>query len=178
MALQSGNYVLDAQHSTVGFTVRHAMITKVHGQFTEFESVINFDADKPENSTAKATIQANSVNTNNEERDNHLRSKDFFGTDENPTFEFVSTSIELQSEEKATVTGDLTINGITKPVTLDVDIFGSAEDPWGQTRVGFEAATKIDRTDFGIEYNAPIKTGGLLLGNEISLQIDGSAVKQ
>ena len=153
MALQSGNYVLDAQHSTVGFTVRHAMITKVHGQFTEFESVINFDADKPENSTAKATIQANSINTNNEERDNHLRSKD-------------------------SVTGDLTINGITKPVTLDVDIFGSAEDPWGQTRVGFEAATKIDRTDFGIDYNAPIKTGGLLLGNEISLQIDGSAVKQ
>lgn len=100
MALQSGNYVLDTQHSTVGFTVRHAMITKVHGQFTEFESVINFDADKPENSTAKATIQANSINTNNEERDNHLRSKDFFGTDENPTFEFASTAIELQSEER------------------------------------------------------------------------------
>ena len=86
MALQSGNYVLDAQHSTVGFTVRHAMITKVHGQFTEFESVINFDADKPENSTAKATIQANSINTNNEERDNHLRSKDFFGTGESADF--------------------------------------------------------------------------------------------
>ncbi|MDO5029885.1 MAG: YceI family protein [Corynebacterium sp.] len=178
MALQSGNYVLDTQHSTIGFTVRHAMITKVHGQFDEFESTIAFDADKPENSTAKAAIQANSINTNNEERDNHLRSKDFFGAGENPTIEFTSTAIELVGEEKATVTGDLTINGTTKSVTLDVDIFGSAEDPWGQTRVGFEAATKIDRNDFGIDYNAPIKTGGVLIGNEISLQIDGSAVKQ
>ncbi|WP_297455113.1 YceI family protein [uncultured Corynebacterium sp.] len=178
MALQSGNYVLDTQHSTVGFNVRHAMITKGHGQFDEFETAITFDADKPEASTVKATIQANSINTNNEERDNHLRSKDFFGTNENPTLEFVSTAIELQSEEKATVTGDLTMNGVTKPVTLDVDIFGSAEDPWGQTRIGFEATAQIDRTDFGIEYNAPIKTGGILIGNEISLQIDGSAVKQ
>lgn len=178
MAYESGKYVLDTAHSNIGFSVRHAMVTKVHGRFDEFESSIDFDAENPANSVAVATIKADSINTENAERDNHLRTKDFFGAKENPDITFKSTSIDLKSDEKATVTGDLTINGITKPTTLDVEIFGAAEDPWGQTRVGFEATTRINRLDFNVDYNAPLKTGGVLIGNDISLQIEGSAVKQ
>lgn len=178
MAYESGTYALDTTHSTVGFSVRHAMVTKVRGRFEEFESTIEFDAENPANSSARATIKANSINTDNADRDNHLRTKDFFGAEENPDITFNSTSIKLESDEKAVVTGDLTINGVTKPVTLDVEIFGSAEDPWGQTRVGFEATTRINRLDFNIDYNSPLKTGGVLIGNDVSLQIEGSAVKQ
>nr|WP_120491652.1 YceI family protein [Corynebacterium lactis] len=178
MAYASGTYALDVQHSFVGFSVRHAMVTKVHGRFEEFDATIEFDAENPANSSAVATIKANSINTDNEDRDNHLRTKDFFGAEEHPEITFKSTSIELHSDEKATVKGDLTINGVTKSVDLDVDLFGSAEDPWGQTRVGFEATTRIDRNDFGVEYNAPLKTGGVLIGNDVTLQIEGSAVKQ
>lgn len=178
MTYQSGTYTLDAAHSSIGFSVRHAMVTKVHGRFEEFEATIEFDAENPANSSTTATIKTDSINTNNSDRDEHLRNKDFFNAEENPSITFKSTAIELHSEEKATVKGDLTIKGITKLVSLDVDLFGSAEDPWGQTRVGFEATTTINRNDFGVEYNAPLKTGGVLIGNDIAIQIEGSAVKQ
>lgn len=178
MAYQSGTYALDTAHSSVGFSVRHAMVTKVHGRFEDFEATIEFDAENPANSSAVATIKTNSINTNNAERDEHLRTNDFFGADENPNITFKSTSIEFNGEEKATVQGELTIKDTTKPVSLDVNLFGSAEDPWGQTRVGFEATTTINRNDFGVEYNAPLKTGGVLIGNDINIQIEGSAVSQ
>ena len=107
-----------------------------------------------------------------------MRGEDFFDVEKHPEMTFTSTAFNVDEAGNGTVTGDLTIKGTTKPVTFEVETFGVEEDPFGTTRIGFEASTSINRTDFGIDYNAPIKTGGLLLGNEISLQIDGSAVKQ
>lgn len=177
-AIQSGTYALDTTHSTVGFVVRHAMVTKVRGSFDEFDATINFDAENPAASSTSTTIKSDSINTNNADRDAHLRTADFFDTENFSELTFTSTAIEFKNSENATVTGDLTIKGITKSVSLDVELLGSAEDPYGNTRVGFEARTTINRKDFGIDFNAPLNTGGVLLSEDIKIEIEGSAVKQ
>ena len=170
-----GTWVLDNAHSNVGFTVRHAMVTKVHGRFAEYtaEFTVNdngIDVD--------ATMTSHSITTNNEQRDNHLKSGDFFSADEFPTVTFKSTSAELGDGTEGTITGDLTIKGVTKPVTLDVEVLGIAEDPYGNIRLGFEAKTKINRFDYNVDFNAPVKTGGALVGEKVDIVIEGSAIKQ
>ncbi len=173
----NGTWILDTAHTTIAFVARHAMVTKVRGTFDEFEGSVTFDEANPQASVAKAVIKTASVNTNNEDRDGHVRGDDFFAVDQYPEMTFESTSFDFNGTS-GTVTGDLTLKGVTKPVTLDVEVFGVEEDPFGATRVGFEASTKINRKDFGVDFQAPLGSGGVLVSEQITIQIDGSGIKQ
>lgn len=173
----AGDYVLDASHSRLGFSARHAMVTKVRGSFEEFEGSAHIDTDTPANSRVDVTIQAASVTTGNEQRDGHLKTPDFFDIANHPTLTFVSTHVDRNGSEWA-ITGDLTINGVTKPVTIDFEETGSAKDPYGNTRIGFEGGTTIDRTDWNLSFNAALETGGVLVSEKIRLEFDISAIAQ
>ena len=173
----AGTYAIDPAHSTIGFVARHAMVTKTRGKFDEFEGTITV-AENIADSKAEATIKAASINTGNEDRDAHVRGDDFFSVEQYPELTFSATSFDVDETGNGTVTGDLTIKGTTKPVTLNVEAEGLAEDPFGNTRFGFEATTKINRTDFGIDFNAPLKTGGVLVSEEIKIELEISAIKQ
>lgn len=173
----AGTYAIDPAHSTIGFVARHAMVTKTRGKLDEFEGTITV-AENIADSKAEATIKAASINTGNEDRDAHVRGDDFFSVEQYPELTFSATSFDVDETGNGTVTGDLTIKGTTKPVTLNVEAEGLAEDPFGNTRFGFEAATKINRTDFGIDFNAPLKTGGVLVSEEIKIELEISAIKQ
>lgn len=173
----NGTWVLDTAHTDIAFVARHAMVTKVRGTFDEFEGSVVVDQENPAVSVAKAVIKTASVNTGNADRDGHVRGDDFFSVEQFPEMTFESTSFDIQGNS-GTVTGDLTLKGITKPVTLDVEIFGVEEDPFGNTRVGFEASTKINRKDFGVDFQAPLGSGGVLVSEQITIQIDGSGIKQ
>ena len=173
----NGTWVLDTAHTDIAFVARHAMVTKVRGTFDEFEGSVVVDEANPSASVAKAVIKTASVNTGNEDRDGHVRGDDFFSVEQFPEMTFESTSFDIQGNS-GTVTGDLTLKGITKPVTLDVEIFGVEEDPFGNTRIGFEASTKINRKDFGVDFQAPLGSGGVLVSEQITIQIDGSGIKQ
>lgn len=174
----TGHYTLDPVHTRLGFVARHAMVTKVRGRFQEFEGSDYLDAQNPSDSNVEVTIHAKSVDTGSGDRDNHLRSNDFFDMDQYPTITFKSTGIEAQGDGSYRVTGDLTIKGTTKPVTIDFDFTGAAIDPWGNQRVGFEGSTIINRKDWGVSWNAPLEAGGLLVSEKVTLEIDVSAVKQ
>lgn len=171
----SGNYAIDASHTRIGFSARHAMVTKVRGQFDEFEGSAHVDAAAPANSSVKVVIKAASVTTGNEQRDGHLKTPDFFDIENHPEITFVSTKVERDGEEWD-ITGDLTINGITKSVTIPFEETGSAKDPYGNIRVGFEGSTTIDRTDWGLSFNAALETGGVLVSEKIKLEFDVSAI--
>ncbi|KQB83768.1 YceI family protein [Corynebacterium oculi] len=177
MSNLNGSYTLDATHSTIGFVVRHAMISKVRGFFRSFEANISVDAEEQSRSSATARIQVDSIDTGNADRDAHVKGGDFFDAESFPDMTFSATSFAIESETSGTVTGDLTIKGTTKPVTLDVEVFGQAEDPMGSTRLGFSATTTINRKDYGIDFQMPMKAGGLMLSEEITIEIEGSAVK-
>ncbi|VEH08945.1 YceI family protein [Corynebacterium kutscheri] len=177
MSTLNGTYIIDPTHTAVGFVARHAMISKVRGNFAEFEGTFTFDAENQTTSTAAVTIQTASINTGVADRDAHVRNADFFDVENYPTMTFTATEFSLNDDE-GTVTGDLTIKDVTKPVTLKVEIGGIAEDPFGNTRLGFEATTKINRKDFNIDFNAPLATGGVLLSEEIKIVLDVSAIKQ
>ena len=173
----TGDYVIDASHSRLGFSARHAMVTKVRGSFEEFEGTAHVDSATPANSKVDLTIQAASVTTGNEQRDGHLRTPDFFDIDNHPTITFVSTDVARTGADWA-ISGDLTINGVTKPVTIDFEETGSAVDPYGNTRIGFEGSTAIDRTDWNLSFNAALETGGVLVSEKVSLEFDISAIAQ
>lgn len=173
----TGDYTLDVGHSRIGFVARHAMVTKVRGQFNEFEGKAHLDFAAPENSTAEVTIQASSVDTRNEQRDGHLRTNDFFDAPNHPTIMFRSTGVERVDDEHYRVTGDLEIKGITKPVTVDFEYAGTAKDPYGNIRVGFDGSTTVNRRDWGIEWNAPLETGGVLVSDKVTLEFEISAVQ-
>lgn len=174
----TGTYDLDTTHSTIGFTVRHAMVTKVRGNFNDFQATLTVNQENPADSKVEATVETGSVDTRNADRDAHLRNEDFFDTDKYPQMTFTSTSFDVDASGNGTVTGDLTIKGTTKPVTLDVETFGTEVDPYGNTRVGFEARTTINRKDFGIDFEAPLNSGGALVGEKIAIEIDGSGIKR
>ncbi|KGN39092.1 YceI family protein [Knoellia subterranea] len=173
----SGDYALDASHSRLGFSARHAMVTKVRGNFEEFEGTAHVDTTTPANSTVNVTIQAGSVTTGNEQRDGHLKTPDFFDIENHPTITFTSTNVVRDGSEWA-ITGDLTINGVTKPVTIDFEETGSAKDPYGNTRIGFEGSTTIDRTDWNLNFNAALETGGVLVSEKVKVEFDISAIAQ
>lgn len=173
----TGTYALDATHTRIGFVARHAMVTKVRGSFNDFEGTAVLDGDDPSRSTATVTIQAKSIDTRNAQRDEHLRSNDFFAMDEFPTITFVSTAVRRTGDVEFEVDGDLTIKGTTKPVTVPFTYEGSAKDPFGNTRVGFEGSVVVNRKDWGIEWNAGLETGGVLVGEKITLEFEVSAVK-
>jgi len=173
--LPTGTYTIDTAHSTVGFVARHAMVTKVRGSFTEFEGTAVVAEDLTQ-STAAITIKVDSINTRNEQRDGHLRSNDFFDIENHPEISFVSTSV-IPNGDVLSVTGDLTIKGTTKPVTIDFEFTGSATDPFGNERVGFEGSVVVNRKEWGVNWNAALEAGGVLVSEKVTLEFDISAIK-
>jgi len=173
----TGDYTIDASHSRMGFVARHAMIAKVRGGFDEFAGSIHVDGAKPENSTAQVTIQAKSIDSRNKQRDDHLRSNDFLDMDNHPEITFVSTAVAPAGDDHFTVTGDLTIRGVTKSVDVDFEFTGRAVDPFGNDRLGFEGAVVLNRKDFGVSWNAAIEGGGVLVSEKVTLEIEVSAIK-
>lgn len=172
----TGDYAIDAAHSRVGFVARHAMVTKVRGAFNDFDGRIKVDGDTPANSSVAVTIQAASIDTRNAQRDEHLRGSDFLELEKFPQITFVSTAV-AQDGENFSLTGDLTIKDVTKPVTIDFTFEGVAKDPFGNTRAGFEGTTTISRKDFGITWNAALETGGVLVSDKVVLEFEVSAVR-
>ncbi|MGO4362138.1 YceI family protein [Terrabacter sp. 2TAF16] len=171
----SGDYTIDPSHTRIGFSARHAMVTKVRGHFDEFEGSAHVDTVTPANSSVTVTIQAASVTTGNEQRDGHLKTPDFFDIATYPQITFVSTNVERDGAEWD-ITGDLTINGVTKSVTIPFEETGSAKDPFGNTRVGFEGDVTIDRTEWNLSFNAALETGGVLVSEKVKLEFDVSAI--
>lgn len=173
----TGDYVIDPSHSRIGFVARHAMITKVRGGFNSFEGKAHLDFENPARSTAEVAIEVASIDTRNGQRDDHLRTNDFFNAAEFPQITFRSTSVRTVDEQNFQVTGDLTIKGVTKPVTVDYEYTGTAKDPYGNTRVGFEGRTSLNRSDFGVNFNAALETGGMLVSEKINLEFEVSAIR-
>ena len=173
----TGTYAIDASHSRIGFVARHAMVTKVRGSFNEFEGSGYFDADQPANSHLELVIKTASIDTRNGDRDGHLRGNDFFDMDEYPKITFRSTSVEQTGHAEYRVTGDLTIKGITKPVSVDFDYTGAVVDPWGNQRIGLEGNTTINRKDWGVSWNAALEAGGVLVSEKVTLEFEVSAVR-
>ena len=169
-----GAYTIDASHTEVGFTVRHAGISRVRGRFTDFAGEIVV-AEPFSESSVSVDIQAASVDTRDENRDNHLRSADFWDAENKPTWTFRSNRVEGSGAE-FTVHGDLTINGVTKPAALEVEYNGAATDPFGSDRVGFSAKTEISRKEFDLTWNAALETGGVLVGDKIRINLEIEAV--
>lgn len=177
-ATVTGTYDIDPSHTNLGFVARHAMVTKVRGNFSDVSGAITLDVDQPASSSAQVTIEVASVDTRNAQRDEHLRTNDFFDAANNPQMTFTSTAVEQTGPTSFDVTGDLTIRGVTKPVTVSWDYTGSATDPFGNERVGFEGTTTINRSDFGLKYNAPLAAGGVLISEKIVLELEVSAIKR
>jgi len=173
----TGDYTLDLAHTRIGFSARHVMVSKVRGQFNEFNGSLSLDAEQPANSKVELTIKAASIDTRNADRDAHLRSNDFFAMEEYPEITFRSTRVEQASENEYYVTGDLTIRGTTKPVTVNFQLNGSIVDPWGNFRVGFDGKTTINRKDWGVSFNAPLEAGGVMVSEKVDLEFEVEAVK-
>ncbi len=168
-------YQIDKAHSEATFQVRH-LLTKVRGRFSDFEGSITLDEAQPARSSVALTIQAASIDTNEPTRDTHLRSADFFSVDEFATLSFTSAGIVSKGSDRLDVTGDLTIRGVTKRIVVPVTLLGSARDPWGNDRVGFEAEFTINRKEFGLVWNAALETGGFLVGDDVRVSLSIQAV--
>ena len=172
----AGDYTIDPTHTRLGFSARHAMVTKVRGQFEEFSGTAHVDTAEPANSRVDLTIATASVATGNADRDGHLQSADFFDAESNPEITFVSTEVSRDGSEW-TITGDLTIKGVTKSVAIPFEETGTAQDPFGNVRVGFEGAVTVNRKDWGLTWNAALETGGVLVSEKIKLEFDVSAIR-
>ena len=178
--MSATKWQLDPAHTHVEFSVKHMMFTTVRGQFSRFDGVVELDQDDPSNSSVQVSIETASIDTGVEDRDAHLRSEDFFDAESYPEITFTSTRVEgpLSENETFEIVGDLTIHGITRPVTLEAEFGGSGTDPWGGTRAGFQAKTVIDRRDFDLTWNQALETGGVLVGNDIKISLQVQAVLQ
>lgn len=175
--VKAGDYTIDQAHSEIGFRVKHLGISTVRGVFSDAEATITFPADELTGLQAKATIPAASINTNDVDRDEHLRSGDFFDAENHPVIVFETTDVTAVDGNRLTLNGDLTIRGVTKPVALDGEFLGSAVDPWGNERVAFTAEGTINRKDFGLNWNKALEAGGLLVGDEVTIVLDVQAIK-
>ena len=174
--IPAGTWTIDTSHSEVGFTVRHLMVSKVRGNFSNFEGTITIGED-PLASSVTAEVDLSSINTRDEGRDEHLRSADFFEVEKYPKMTFASTSVAPKGS-RFDVTGDLTIKGITRPVVLSLEFNGVSTDPWGGTRAGFSAETEINRKDFGVDFNIPLDGGGVVVGDAVKVVLEVEAVFQ
>jgi polyisoprenoid-binding protein YceI len=173
----TGTWAIDESHSTIGFAVKHAVVATTRGTFTSYSGGATIDAEKPELSTAWVEIDAKSVNTGNPQRDGHLASADFWNADANPKIIYRSTAARPDGDQLI-MTGDLTIGGTTAPVDITWAFNGTAKDPWGNTKAGFEGTATINRKDWGISYNAVLETGGVLIGEKVKLVLEIEAAKQ
>ncbi|MEV6018703.1 MULTISPECIES: YceI family protein [unclassified Streptomyces] len=177
LAALTGDYTIDPAHSTIGFVARHAMVTNVKGSFKDFEGTLHLDGGDPSRSTASLDITMDSIDTGSADRDGHLKSADFFKTDEFPAMTFRSVKAEALGGDDYRITGDLEILGTTKQISIDLEFNGSAKDPFGNERVGFEGKAEILRSDWGLTWNAALETGGVLVSDKIKLNFDISAIK-
>ncbi len=173
----TGEYEVDAAHTRIGIRARHAMVTTVRGAFTDFSGTAHLDAGTPSASSVTLRIRTASIDTGQADRDAHLRSADFLDVTTHPEIVFVSTDVEQVDESVYQVSGDLTIRGTTRPVSVDFTLTGSAKDPFGNTRVGFVGALAIKRSDWGLTWNTPLDTGGVLVSDRIQIEFDVSAVR-
>jgi polyisoprenoid-binding protein YceI len=171
-------YQIDLAHSQVQFTVRHMMISKVRGWFTQFDGTFAMDENNPENSRVEVRIDVDSINTRDEKRDGHLRSADFFDVENHPQMIFRSTRVEVLGGERARMHGDLTIRGITRPVVLDVEYVGMAKSPFGTTNYGFNASTTINRKDWDLTWNVALETGGVLVSDTLKITLDVQTIRR
>lgn len=171
-------WAIDASHSNVQFSARHMMLSKARGQFHSFTGSVNFDEQNPANSSVNVEIDAASIDTRDEKRDGHLKSPDFLDVANYPTLSFVSKRIEVVDDTRGKIIGDLSIRGVTREVVLNTEYSGQAQSPWGTTSAGFNASTKINRKDFGLNWNVALETGGVLVGEEVTIEIDLEIVKQ
>ena len=174
----TGSYDLDPSHSRIGFVARHAMVTKVRGSFDEFEGSGELDAVNPANSSLQLTIKSASIDTRNADRDGHLKGNDFFDMEKYPEITFQSTKVEPVDATHFDVTGDLTIKGTTKPITVRLEFTGAAVDPFGNHRIGLEGSTEINRKDWGVNWNAVLEAGGMLVSEKVTLEFEVSAIKE
>ncbi|GAA2447467.1 YceI family protein [Streptomyces macrosporus] len=177
LAALTGDYTLDPSHTTLGFTARHAMVTNVKGAFQEFEGTLHLDGSDPSRSTASLDIKMASVDTGSADRDAHLKGPDFFDVENHPVMTFRSTGAEALGGDDYRITGDLTILGTTRPITIDLEFNGAAKDPFGNERVGFEGKAELLRSDYGLTWNAALETGGMLVSDKIKLHFDLSAIR-
>ncbi len=175
--IDPGTWSIDASHSSVEFVARHLMVTKVRGRFGSVEGTITI-ADDPLQSSVRASVDVASVSSGDAKRDEHLRSADFFDADTYPKIEFASTKVEDRGDGKYALTGDLTVHGVTKRVTWDLEYEGSVKDPWGGTRAGFSASVDVNRKDWGLEWNLALETGGFVVSDKVRLNLEVEAVKQ
>ncbi|MFF8944765.1 YceI family protein [Streptomyces sp. NPDC014864] len=177
LAALTGDYTIDPAHSTLGFVARHAMVTNVKGKFNDFSGTLHLDGSDPAKSTASLDVTMDSIDTGSADRDGHLKSSDFFKTGEFPAMTFRSTQAEALGGDDYRITGELTILGVTRPLTIDLEFNGAAKDPFGNERVGFEGKAEILRSEWGLTWNAALETGGVLVSDKIKLNFDISAIK-
>lgn len=176
-AVATGTYAIDPSHSHLGFKVRHLVVAKVRGQFADYTATLVV-ADEPLESSVEVTVQLASISTGDEQRDGHLRSGDFFSVDSTPTMTFRSTEVRQVGDDRFDVEGELTVRDVTKPLTLHAILDGTATDPWGGQRIVFSATGRLNREDFGITWNQPLETGGVLVGTDVDIEIEAEFVKQ
>jgi polyisoprenoid-binding protein YceI len=170
---------IDPDHSSVGFQVRHLMVSNVKGTFEKYSGVLNLDDKEITRSTVQATIDAKSINTNVQKRDEHLRSADFFDVEKYPSMTFVSKKITRAGKDRLKIAGDLTLHGVTRPVVLDVvGLSKESKDPWGNLRRGATATTKINRKDFGLTWNTALETGGVAVGEEVTVNLEIELIRK
>ena len=174
----TGDYDIDPSHSRLGFAAKHAMVATVRGQFTVWSGEVHLDEENPANSWAKVEIDVTSVDTGNADRDKHLRTPDFFDLENHPKITFTSTKVEKADDDVYTMIGDLTINGKTNPVSVDFELTGTSNDPWGNFRVGFEGRTTVNRRDWGLAWNVALDKGGVLVSEKVKLEFDLAAVRR
>lgn len=171
-------YTIDPSHSRLGFAVRHLGFSKVRGSFEQFEGTIRMKGGDLSTLEAEATIQASSITTNDAKRDEHLRTADFFLVEEYPTITFKSTGVKNVSGTRFTLVGEFTLRGVTKTIELEGEYLGEGKDPWGNTKVAFEATTTINRKDYGLNWNAVLESGGFLVGDTVELTLEIQAAQQ
>lgn len=175
--LAAAEYQIDNSHSTIGFQVRHMAISKTNGVFGDYTGSFSFEPGKPETWSCEAVIQAASINTSNQKRDDHLRNEDFFNVEKFPTLTFKSTGVKMEDAFEGILTGDLTIHGVTKSVSMDFEFLGTVTDPWENERAGFSAELKINRQDFGLSYNSVLEAGGLVVSDEVKINLEIEGIK-
>jgi polyisoprenoid-binding protein YceI len=177
LAATTGTWQIDPTHTTIGFSARHAMVAKVRGRFTEFEGSLTLDGANPAASSAALTAKTASIDTQNADRDAHLKSADFLDVEQFPDLTFTSTSVKADGDAFV-VTGDLSLHGVTKSIPVKFELLGISTDPWGGTRIGFEGEAEISRKEFGLVWNVALETGGVLVSDTIKISLDVEAVKQ